>query len=809
MNVLSIAAHYGRSLTLWITILILYACLTAHVADATALGSLGDTCLNSSDCSSDNCISGACNAHTCNKAKDCTSHLCSFGVCQPGAAGATCNVRSDCISTVCKSSNCLQSHVGFSCYADTDCVANTTCWLGKCLSVSGVSCQTPTDCLSADCTASKCAPGAVNVACNSSADCFSSVCHKGTCASAPVNGMCNSDSDCTNRHCVSGRCLQGATTAPCAVSSDCISGNCVAGTCGLSAAGMKCYTSDDCANGSAARSTCFFINGNSRCLLFANSPCGTNSSLCLSGTCNGTVSKNGKCQLAGPGAPCLTTSDCAQGLNCPAAMNICLASLRQPCTPGSNYAGACAPGLICLATSTTNSTLGECYGLLGYNCKRNSDCATNFCGTESHVCTSTSNRYPCYNSPSCLSGVCLGIAYAGHVSPGSCSLGAAGVDCLANGDCIGSVCDIVTNTCRKSDPGAGCFTNADCGRGSCYPLNGTMKCLLDLSQTCSNSLPTCLSQNCTAGTCQPSHVLNAPCNASSDCSGALNCSLPTVTCLLSAGQACNNSHFCFTGRCATGICVSQAGASCTAKSGGCLSGTCSASRCAPAYAGGACLAASDCYSGLCANGTCAPGPAGGVCAQAADCVSLACSTTKKCAKSQAGQNCTTQGDCVTGTCFAVSSSVNTCLLSKGAACNLSAQCLSNTCSQGSHCASGGYLAPCGNASDCAPGTRCLNNSCSTQIGDTCTNNTCVHGSCVNSTCQLQGFWSNCTTTADCEDGLSCGYDISHVPVCVRGIGQPCGSSHDCAIQTSLTECFGGICIYYQFGSQFNYTLGAA
>lgn len=148
--------------------------------------------------------------------------------------------------------------------------------------------------------------------------------------------------------------------------------------------------------------------------------------------------------------------------------------IGAPCGASSP---ACTEGLVCVQ--------GTCKGGVGTACQQGADCFSGVCEAGGHC------------GPSGTGGFCGGPA-----------------DCLS-GDCA-------SGACLASGPAEPCRSGADCASGSCGSegscdpgsAGGT-------GQTCSSSV-SCLSNDCTAGSCEPGNQ-GSICSTPADCQAGMTC----------------------------------------------------------------------------------------------------------------------------------------------------------------------------------------------------------------------------------------------------------------------------------------------
>ena len=316
MNVLSMAAYNGRFPTLWITILILYACLTGPAADATSsvcstcegqdgatitCNATANLCIgycadNKSNCAASlpadiwigceyigsitsclvgNLIGAVCygiqggNTSLINNVctvscpvglRPCNSGDKGGGICTDLTTPSNCGTCGhSCISGKCSHKNCTLSILGGPCLYDTDCngsslVCNVTGVNGTCVGSLGANCTVPSNCFSQICNRT-CAVLDVGSHCKYNVSCQSSFCqHNGTCALSGAGVPCPG-----NASCLSGRCIPSIGSA--------------LGVCAPAQLHSLCRNSSDCSVGlSCFGGTCLVSLG-ANCNASSDSDC--------------------------------------------------------------------------------------------------------------------------------------------------------------------------------------------------------------------------------------------------------------------------------------------------------------------------------------------------------------------------------------------------------------------------------------------------------------------------------------------------------------------------------------------------------
>lgn len=737
------------------------------------------TCTDSAQCQSGNCVGGHCAERTCSDGiknglegdVDCGTacgNLC--------PDGSTCREMADCLSKVCDiDGRCAAPSCG-------DAVKNGTETDKNC----GGTCQ------------AKCSVGQ---GCSINADCQENSCNAGSCATPLCpNGM--QDGAETAVDCGGAACVPCEAGMACKVATDCVSGSCVNLVC----AGPSC--SDSVLNGSETDIDC---GGSCEKKCPDQAPClraaDCASGVCLGGTCQpptcGDGVHNGKetapdcggevCLAQGRkcevNSTCLSDADCKSDV-CNPAKGICEA---QSCSDGRKNQGETdvdCGGAQCGATCKTDES-----------CVDNDDCADHRCNTTKHVCAEARCddgvqngleggldcgtvcskpcpvNSPCRNDSDCLEQVC---AIAAGTTVKSCQAATCS-DGKKNGgeldvDCAGPACGL-----GKCEAGQRCNTKADCDPD----ITG-----VECKTTPGSSLLTCVPPNCFDGSlggeetdkdCGGSEC--APCAVGKLCELARDCDP------IASGR-CSLDNRCAAASCDDGI---KNGAETGIDCGGDPSTIYPAcKRCPPQFT---CGKDSDCDNVRCESGVCQPANCSDGLLNGAepsrDCgATCLVSTGKLC---EVDQKCGADVDCASGWCDPTTKicKSRSCTdgvknglegdLDCGAVCNLSSKLCPVTkgCGKDADCQSG-HCSEC--TGKCIPEpTTCLKptatNCIQCDVGLACSNDF----DCKSLNCNL--------TTNLCEAANMC---VGKIINGTAGAAN-CGSlSND-----MLNGCYGFLrCLYY-------------
>ncbi len=484
---------------------------------------------------------------------------------------------------------------------------------------------------------------------------------------------------------------------------------------------------------------------------------------------------------AGPGAGgagSCATGNCADGFCCSSACSggcdVCSVTPGTCTAIASGSAGvnpSCSPFLCdgvggsCPSTCTLDA---QC--VVGSFCNGSSCQALKGSGVAcggNHECTSTF----CVDNVCCQS-ACAGACDVCSVTPGTCTLVAAGG--AGNPVCGGSVCDGASASCPNT-----CATDSGCAAGYYCASNGTCQARRAQAATCDligdckvsgcrecSGATTCKDGYCCgtacAGACQTCAAAPGTCTAVvgaddlDSCTGVNTCD-PTGACWSKNGQGCAVGSTCASGSCADSVCCS------TACAGGCdvcnvVPGTCTVvatgtpganPSCAPFVCGGS----ATCPGSCAADTNCAAGTY---------CDGTTCQTLKS-----NGALCTLNHECATGSCAdgvccntPCNGACDVCTTALGAtsngacttaplayagnpscgayACNGSSATCGTFCVSDSYCGAAYYCAAngtCqarraqGQACNASAGADCLTGACRV-----CTSGNCVDGVCCQTAC---------------------------------------------------------------------------
>jgi hypothetical protein len=354
-------------------------------------------------------------------------------------------------------------------------------------------------------------------------------------------------------------------------------------------------------------------------------------------------------------------------------------------------------------------------------CHKNSDCASNVCGSGTNGSTM-----------------------------GQCTAGT----CTSNADCgTGGTCD----TTKKKCTAGACSVDVNCGTsgGVCGGSTCTNVCLTD--QDCG------FTATCSGATSGVTGQCSEPCGTSADCPNTgFACSGATAG---RCGQkSCTSSSNCGSGRaCINGSCT------CTSNDD-CNGGACGAMTCAPI----ACTADAQCGKGTCGGGTCNSV----ACHSNSACGNGTCGGTGHVGSCAAGTACHKDADCgTTGTCGTGSGATAGNCSTNAAACHKNADCDSNACgtTTAGTCANG-TTHVCHRGADCDSGScgatkgNCNTNAQACHAATDCDSAACSGGTCANTTGHA------CHANTDC-DGNNCGSGVKGT--CAIGAGASCHKNADC------------------------------
>ncbi len=467
--------------------------------------SVGNKCVNKTDCSSAICTSSACQpAKTCTDKKFTkgeTSIDCGGIKCAACDLGKTCKLNSDCKSGRCDPNHgnvCVSCSDGIMNGDETDKDCGGSC-PNKCDDSS--MCTVNLDCKSKVCAAFgnsyQChAPTCFDLAQNgdeTDVDCGGSC--KTTVYGQPVpircdvGKGCNVHVDCKSNNCVSEKCV-APTCTDSRLNQDETDVDCGGVACGSTCGqGKICNANSDCQTGN-----CEYYQGKKQCLPVptcsdgrtnqgeSDVDCGgMNCPKCIAskhcnngGDCDSTVCSSGVCQ-----APtCMDghKNGAEADVDCGGPCNQKCTDLRM-CTSNSDcQSSLCDPSISKCASCTDGVQDGDevgidCGGSCSTKCSIDSGCVT----PADCVSNNCVDGY-CAKGPTCSNGVKDGgetDVDCGGVDKNGCNACAAGKICSVNTDCTDTVCSPNApsgNICQSSTykaPVAGTL-----GGGNCYTVSG-------------------------------------------------------------------------------------------------------------------------------------------------------------------------------------------------------------------------------------------------------------------------------------------------------------------------------------------------
>lgn len=199
---------------------VILSCVTNPWCSDDALCGTG-RCLGESDLHTSRCVDGSLGT-TCLEDGDCTSERCVAGICTDGLPGALCTKPSDCGSGTCANVGgeegvCTSGAPGEACVEDAHCAPGSHCVEAICYS------------------------GESDDPCNEHGDCQSGHClldeveapELGICTDRQPYARCYVDLDCESELCARqegasrGFCTTGEPGAPCYADDDCLNGSCL------------------------------------------------------------------------------------------------------------------------------------------------------------------------------------------------------------------------------------------------------------------------------------------------------------------------------------------------------------------------------------------------------------------------------------------------------------------------------------------------------------------------------------------------------------------------------------------------------
>ncbi len=691
-------------------------------------------CDDGSECTYDNCVSGACQyppkTGLCSDSSLCTNgDFCSDGFCK-GLAVA-CDDKNPCSAD--------------SCDPKVGCVF---------VPASGAGCNDNNVCTSGDtCAGGLCLPGDASV-CDDANPCTTDSCSKLTgCVFGPNSLGCDDGDPCTfGDSCALSACKGGKASA-CSDGNPCTDDGCDPKLgCTFKANQAVCSDGNDCSEGDKCQDAVCAPGPTKVC--DDSNPC-TNDVCDPKKGCIGPPNA-ASCQ---DGNPCTENDACKVGQCAPGSPKVCddgnpctkdLCDAAKGCTSLST-ADACDDGNVC--TENDGCKNGNCAAGKFKLCEDGNPCTTDGCDPGTG-CTTTGNTLPCSDGNTCTED---DVCKASKCSPGTAKVCNDGNPC-SDDKCDPQLgCGQVPNK-AQCDDGNSCTVGDSCNGGKCVPL-GTKGC--DDSNGCTsdacdpglgclfiaNNLPCndgnlCTDQDaCKATKCAPGTP--KVCDDGNPCTDD-TCD-PLFGCLQNPNKIkCNDGNTCTTGDiCTGGTCVNTGLVACDDKNP-CTNDFCEAI--AGCGAGANTLACSDgnpcTENDLCKNGLCSAGKA------------VTCND---------GNSCTDDTcDPATGCKF----SPNTANCDDGNACSTADKCAAGVCKMGTLCAANasckvvtGALACVCDAGFAGNGFSCVS-SCGDGVvssSETCDDKNVNSGDGCSNLCAAEPGY-NCTGTPSlcvtkCGDGI--------------------------------------------------------
>ncbi|QQR88576.1 MAG: hypothetical protein IPJ88_09930 [Myxococcales bacterium] len=321
----------------------------------------GNTCLVSSDCSTNNCALGVCLDLSCSDgilSQDESDTDCGGSLCNRCANGNGCLLDGDCSSNVCVAKVCQTPSCsdGVQNQDETD----IDCGGSLCSSCnSGQNCSTSSDCSSKVCTGNTCqAPSCSDAALNqdeTDIDCGGS-----SCSNCNNGQNCSTSSDCSSKVCTGNTC-QAPSCSDTALNQDETDIDCGGSSCASCSDGAGCSIGSDCNSG----------------------VCITN--ICQTSSCSDGVQNQDETDIDCGGSlcgACTTGQSCISGVDC--SSSVCTANVCQ--------APSCSDG-----TLNQDETDIDCGGSLcsscinGQSCNTGSDCTSGIC--DANICSGSNINY--------------------------------------------------------------------------------------------------------------------------------------------------------------------------------------------------------------------------------------------------------------------------------------------------------------------------------------------------------------------------------------------------------------------------------
>jgi len=457
-----------------------------------AMGVLGDTCIDGTDCASGHCADGVC----CDTA--CTD---SCRACNLAGSRGTCSIVPSGTIPLTGHDSCMGQPQS-TCGRDGTCDDSGNCRLWNDVECKPASCDSG---LNEGHAASKC-DGQGNCVDAPAVTCAPFKCkadNTGCATSCTMTNECVSPNSCVNMSC--GKKPNGAM---CSAASECSSNNCVDGFCCNSACGGTCEACDV----SGSQGTCTAVT--------SGQPHGTRGACTGSGVCQGSCTASNRMACTFPTVSCRTASCTSNVATLPAScsMGSCPAAQTQPCSP-----------------YTCNATATGCNG----NCANDSGCQTGqYCDTTLGQCKpKQANGAGCTLPNQCSSNICVDNVCCGSACNGTCQRCASGTGTcttLTSGTddtCSGTKACTAGGACKTVN-GSSCTINSDCLSGFC------------VGSVCCNSSCTGACQTCTA---TPGSCTNLAAGTVVDACGNYLCSGgPDCYTSCTASTQCKSPAFCDT-----------------------------------------------------------------------------------------------------------------------------------------------------------------------------------------------------------------------------------------------------------------------
>jgi hypothetical protein len=534
-------------------------------------------CDDGNTCTSDTCVSGACqntnNAESCDDGLFCTPDDGCFGGVCAGSGDACPGQLCDEVNDVC-----------VDCFTELECDDSNPCTTDAC--VSGA-CQNTNNTVPCDdglfCTADDACSGGV---CSGSGDaCPAQQCDEvnDVCVDCFTSLECDDSNACTTDACVSGACQNTNNTAPCDDGLFCTADDaCSGGVCSGSGDACPAQQCDEVNDVCVDCFTSLECDDSNACTTDA----------CVSGACQNT-NNTAPCDdglfctaddICSGGA-CIGSGDACPGQFCDEVNDICVDCFTEldcddsnPCTTDACVSGACqntnstAPcddGLFCTADDVCSG--GACVG-------SGDACPGQTCDEAANACTGCLDDAECDDAHPCTTDTCVGGACQNTNNTAPCD---DGLFCTANdlcvdGVCVGSgdacpdqLCDEASNLCVdcltavECDDSNPCTTDA-CAAGVCQNDNNTASCddglFCTADDICAGGACVGSGETCPGQTCNEANDTCVSCVIGTDCDDSNPCT--TDACISGTCHNDNNTAVCDDGLfctavdlCSAGLCV--------------------------------------------------------------------------------------------------------------------------------------------------------------------------------------------------------------------------------------------------------------